>query len=309
MQSAKPLANTFKPTQIKPKSKNHWLELRAEDITSTEVSCLFSLNPYMSPYELFHLKKNKQFQEVQENNRMKWGSRLEPAIALGIAEDYGWEDVKPMKDYWRIESLRLGSSFDFFIGDDGILEIKNVDSRVFYTQWDENEAPAHIELQVQHQLLISGRKFAYIGALVGGNEICVIKRTASLPIQEQILKKVDEFWTSIKEGNEPPADFEKDAKFIQSLYQNVEDGKTIEPNDRLKEIAQQYKEASDLEKAYYQKKQSLKAEALTIIGDAHKVKGDNFTISCGMKKDGWREAGPVKGGRMFSIRMKKGSDE
>ena len=201
--------------------KEKWLKLRSQDITSTEAAALFGLSPYMTVFELWHLKKSGDIVSIEENERMKWGSRLEATIAEGIAEDNGWQ-VSPFKEYMRLTDLKMGSSFDYKIEDNGILEIKNVDSLVFNNKWivDEaiTEAPAHIELQVQHQLAVSDLEYAYIGALVGGNTVHLIKRTRSEKIITNLKNKVEEFWNSI-EANKPPApDFEKDASFIACLY-------------------------------------------------------------------------------------------
>ena len=68
---------------------------------------------------------------------MKWGTRLQDSIAMGIAQDQGWS-IRPMKEYITDTDLRLGASFDFAIGDDGLLEIKNVDSLVFHKQWESD---------------------------------------------------------------------------------------------------------------------------------------------------------------------------
>ena len=39
--------------------KQSWLENRLLDVTSTEVSALFNLNPYITEFELYYQKKDK----------------------------------------------------------------------------------------------------------------------------------------------------------------------------------------------------------------------------------------------------------
>ena len=123
---------------IKYSTEEKWLSLRLEDITSTEVSALFGLNPYCTKFELWHYKKEKVIPDFSESNRMKWGKRLEPAIAKGVGEDQGWE-VSPFKDYCRHDSIRAGSSFDYLAeispGEKVLLEIKNVDSLEMKKKW------------------------------------------------------------------------------------------------------------------------------------------------------------------------------
>ena len=61
--------------------KQSWLENRLLDVTSTEVSALFNLNPYQTEFELYHQKKDKVVVAISDNERMAWGRRLEDSIA------------------------------------------------------------------------------------------------------------------------------------------------------------------------------------------------------------------------------------
>lgn len=270
-------------TTINPMDKSHWLSLRAQDITSTEVSALFNMSPYQTLFEVWHRKKSGTYVSIDENERMKWGSRLESSIALGIAEDNTW-GIIPKKHYIRDEDHKIGSSFDYEIIHPfkALLEIKNVDSINYSKSWDENEAPPHIELQVQHQMLVSGIDQAYIGALIGGNNLVLYKRTMNVEICKAILDKVGSFWKSIEMDIPPQPDFERDAKFIQSLNNYAEPGKILSSNDELDNLALDYKKISDEIKSLDVKKEEVKARMLSIIGDAEKIKGDSFTISAGI---------------------------
>lgn len=273
---------------ILPENKQKWLELRTKDITSTEVSALFGLSPYMTKFELWHRKKRGDVVELSENKRMFWGTKLQDAIAGAIAEKQGW-NVRRMDEYIRDPELRAGSSFDFSINEDGLLEIKNVDGLQYKEKWnidDEGniEAPLHIEMQVQHQLMVSGREYAYIGALIGGNDEKLIPRKRDEIVISEIRKAIKEFWKSVEENKPPEPDFTADSKFIAKLYGFAEPNKIYDArgDERLQELTEKYKEYSDTEKQAKQGKDAIKAEILTIIGDAEKVTGDKFTISAGV---------------------------
>jgi len=296
-------------------------------------------------FELWHRKKNNTAVEFTPNDRVKWGQRLEATIAAGIAEDNEWK-VRKMTEYIRLPEERLGASFDFEIvvaeqipevyrkhkieienlapgmtleipaGDEyfqslGLLEIKNVDALQLRDKWiideDNVEAPAHIELQIQHQLLVSGRKFAYLGALIGGNKVVLLRREPDAAIHQAIKEKAKAFWASVESGKPPAPDFKRDANFISSLYGFAEVGKVIESTGggRIEELMSAYRLASQEEKRAGEMKEAAKAEMLTLIGDAEKVKGDGWSISAGM-------IGPAhveydrKPYRAFRVTFKKG---
>jgi putative phage-type endonuclease len=293
---------------ITPENHEHWLALRSSDVTSTEVSALFNLSPYQTVFELWHRKKNKDIVSIEQTDRMKWGSRLEKTIAEGIAADQGWS-VSAFKDYVRLPELMAGSSFDYKIGDDGLLEIKNVSEMVFKNSWsgdDDNlEAPAHIELQVQHQLMVSGMSYAYIGALVGGNSIKLIKREPQPQIISQMQKKIREFWASIERNESPAPNFEKDAEFIKQLYSHAEPGLIVEePDTQYRDLVFKYRDIGIEIKKKESERAAVKSQLLMMIGEHEKVKGQDWTISAGM-------VGPCqvaferKGFRDFRINFKK----
>ena len=297
---------------IETKDKEHWPELKSKDISSTEVAALFGLSPYLTKFELWHRKKNGSILSIDENERMKWGTRLEPAIAEGIGVDNGW-DVAPFKNYMTIPELRLGSSFDYVIGNnESLLEIKNVDNLIFKDGWeiDEDgniEAPPHIELQVQHQMLVSGINKCKIGALVGGNKLSLIEREIDKDITEKILNECGKFWKSIDDNTAPEPNFEKDAEFIMHLYNYAEPNKVMDSNEEIQKLAKEYREWAQKAKDAGIKKDALKAQLLKNIGDSEKCKGDNFTISAGIVSEAEINY-KRKAYRSFRIHWKKEKD-
>ena len=105
-----------KHEHITPTSTEEWLELRKRDITSTDVAALFGLSPYKTAFGLWQSKRPEYVEDFEETTRIKWGTRLQDAIAVGVAEDEGWT-VRRRNVYSRLPALRLGASFDFEIRD------------------------------------------------------------------------------------------------------------------------------------------------------------------------------------------------
>lgn len=295
-----------------------WLQHRSKDITSTDVSVLFGLNKYTTLFELWHAKKSGDSLDFTETDYIRWGQRLEETIANGVAEDNGWV-VHPFKEYVSIPTLRIGSSFDFKMArktdtgntEEGILEIKNVNQFIFKDEWEKDgegniEAPPHIELQVQHQMLVSGHKYCVIAAFINGNSIKLIERKADKEIQDAILEKVAEFWKSIEDNVEPKLDFTRDAKTIAKLYGYAEPGKiyNAEENSDMLTMVKDYYEAGQIIKDLEAKRSEIKSRILIEIGDSEKVVSPLFSISAGT-------VGPAEvaytrqGYRMFKINPKK----
>ncbi len=298
---------------ITPPNEAIWLALRAEDITSTESSALFNMSPYATAFEIWHRKKSKEIVDFQENERMRWGKRLQDAIAAGIAEDQGWL-AEPMKEYIRITDARMGASFDWRMidasGRMGVFEIKNVDYLVFRDQWQEEDgeltAPAHIEIQLQAQLHCSEYEWGAIGVLVAGNSPRVIIRERDLEVGNSIEARVREFWRSVEANNPPPPTYPDDAEFVSKLYGYAEPGKVFDArgNAELATLATAYHQAGAAEKQAKEDKEVAKAKLLAAIGDSERALLDGFTISAGL-------VGPARieydraGSRNFRITQQK----
>lgn len=271
-----------------------WLDARKQDVTSTESAALFSMSPYITHFDLWHRKHSGVVPEFKSNDRMNWGNRLEAAIAYGIAEEQGWK-VAPLKEYMRDPDARMGSSFDFVItslGEPAHLEIKNVDYLAFRDGWLEHEdgtieAPEHIEMQVQHQMAVSGFRQSFIGAFIGGNRGVVIERQRDEDVIAAIRAKVAAFWKTVDAGQEPNPVMPEDADVLIRLNQYARPGKVLsaDGDEKLARLLEDYKKAAAIEKNAKEDKDVAKATIFKHIGDAEKVLTSAWTVSCAMQAE------------------------
>lgn len=299
---------------ITPTNEAHWHAMRAQDLTSTDVAALFGLSPYKTAFELWHEKKSGEVVRIKDNDRMRWGRRLESVVAEGIAEEKGWVAL-PFKDYGRLPELRLGASFDYRVDgsgpNDAILEIKTVDFLAFRNGWtiedDYVEAPAHIELQVQHQMLVSGLRRAYIGVLIGGNRIEILEREADDQVHAGIIAAAGQFWASVEAGTPPAPVMPDDASAVIRMNQHAEPGKLIDARSdaHIAALVSQYAALSAQAKQVADERDVVKAELLAAIGDAEKVIVDGFSVSAGFVGPAEIPAFTRQGYRNLRITAKK----
>lgn len=302
-----------------------WLKNRTVDITSTEMAALFGCSPYLTEFELWHMKRSGEIPEFKANSRMKWGTRLQDSIAAGIAEEQGWR-LRRMDEYSRLPELNVGASFDFSIEEGiesetkegeayvekGLLEIKNVDGLQYKQGWitDEGDiqAPAHIELQVQVQLFVSGRACAFIGALVGGNDLILVERKPIKAVQDAIVTKAESFWRSIRDNKPPEPNYKTDAEFIARLYNYTNPGSVIDVTgqDEYEKMLEEYNMAAEDEKDGRERKAAIKAQILVKFKDVEKLIFSGGTVSMGVVKPFEVKAFTNPGYRMFKPNWKKG---
>ena len=304
--------------------KQSWLENRLLDVTSTEVSALFNLNPWKTEFQLYHEKKDKVVINIDDNERMMWGRHLEDSIALGFAEKYKMK-VEQFDVYMRDPETRMGSSFDYKIVSEEepmILEIKNVDRLAYKDNWIEHdeyniEPPEHIALQLQHQLEITGYNVGYIVALVGGNTMKVVRSERDPRIGKLLRGKVENFWERIKLGVPPDVDYTRDAQYImKNLCNQADAGTVLEADENMDKLIDDYNAVNREYVSIGKMRDQIKAQILERSNNASKIVSVNGTISCGMSKESKGKLitqdmvgtyqNPRKGYRMFRFNQPKG---
>lgn len=267
-------------------SVENWHEIRAKHIGASEVAALFNLSPYMSRWTLWQIKAGKIPAPQIDSQRVQWGNRLEAAIAEGLAEDHGW-NVRKVHRYITHPTIEgMGTSLDYEIFNHpdgpGVLEIKNVDGLIFRNKWEEAEdlqAPMHIELQLQHQLAVTGRAWGVIGVLVGGNDAKYTVRKRHEPTIQKIETGVQAFWESIANGNEPKISEGADLSIVSDLFDGTE---TVTLNNPLFEhLCQGLKAAQQAEKEAKTKVEEAKLKLIEILdqNNAEVAIGQGFKAS------------------------------
>lgn len=304
-----------------------WLTSRAMDVTSTESPSLFGFGRETG-FELACRKDGKTESRFKPSERTEIGKEIEHAIAARAARMFGIR-IKHKNEYMRIHSARMGSSFDYEvtgISDDivddnrlrlafgsmgpGLLEVKNVDRFVFKDEWQtgENpEAPAHIEIQLQHQLEVCEYAWGVIVAFVGGNHIEIIIRRRDLAVGAAIRHKIGQFWHGLSKGEYPPIALPEDLGILKQLYGYAEPGAVFDArnDDAVNDWIQVYLDALADEKRAVDRKQTAQGNLLQLIGDAERVVGDAAVISCGMIGPADIKAYTRKGYRNWKVTAKK----
>lgn len=308
--------------ELKVENEEQWLEWRQSDVTSTEVAALYGLSPYLTKFELYHRKKEKNLQRRAATEPMMWGNRLEEAIAKAAAEKLGVNAYKA-NVYIRDDILNAGSSFDYFTENGGIIEVKNVSERSFRERWkmigDSYSPPLHMQLQIQQQFMLSGRRKGAFAVLVGGNHLEVIEQEPDDEVFDNIKRNIAGFWNDVWNDRTPAPDLESDAEFIHKTLMRNGEGPEIIADRSVEDAVMKYiqitGEISELEK----QKEISKADILMKIGDACRVKCIAGTLSCGEIKPNKGKlitqemvgtyTGARDGYRMFRFTKKKGMND
>lgn len=184
--------------------RSAWLEARRSGIGSSDASAVLGVNGYTSPYEVWAEKRGLLPLRDDDNDAMEWGRLHEPTVARWWSARYGIPIRRAGLMRSRSAPHRL-ASVDYLAGCGGVLEIKTLSWRVA-SSWADGQTPDHAEVQVAHQLAVTGRSHAHVVGLLDGRTPLV----RELPRDDELIALMepveDDLWRMVVEGIEPPID-------------------------------------------------------------------------------------------------------
>ena len=141
-----------------------WLDYRLKMRNASETAAMLGVSPWMSPYQLWLLKTGRSV--TKGTAAMQHGTDMEPAARAAYEAQTG-NVMQPLV----LQDGAYSASLDGMDLDGGlIVEIKcpyKGQSSVLWNEAMVGEVPAHYELQVQHQLMVSGAALAHLWVFDG----------------------------------------------------------------------------------------------------------------------------------------------
>jgi putative phage-type endonuclease len=258
-------------TRIKIEGTDHWHELRRQHVGASEVGALFGVHPQLTRWELHHIKAGTlDAPDLSDNDRVLWGQIVEPAIAAGVERLHGWS-LQNVRVY-HSDDAGLGATLDYRrikAGDkNGPVDMKNVD-RLVRRDWEGDEPPIHLLLQVQAQMALTGAKWGALACLIGGNELEIHEYDRHQPTIDKIKREVTAFWQEVRNGTPPTPDFQRDAARVAELYgQPTPRTVDLSGHNRIQQLLETERLASERKNQWDKAQQAAKAEILDALGDA-----------------------------------------
>ena len=300
-------------------SETEWHAVRAKHVGSSEVAALFGVQPdyAQSLFALWQVKAGNIPPPVVDNDRVRFGTKLEPLIAELAAEENGWTIAKG-RYHEDVLCPGLGASLDYEIeapgpNDEGcegpgVLECKNVDWMVHRRSWADGEPPIHITLQLQTQLACSRREWGVVVALVGGNQLLTYRFQARPKVIADIRRRTAAFWLSISEGKEPPVDGkDSTSDALRALFPEVtSQSLDLRSHNEFPVVCAELLSKAEERKRISEEEEELKNRLRAILGDAKSAYCDQFSVSVAVtpaKPDRAAKEGEIIKGRAESRRL------
>lgn len=220
-----------------------WHTLREKRIGGSDVGAILGVNPYKSIIDVYIDKTEGS--TFKGNNATHWGHMLEGTIIKEFASRH--RELQVFDAPFSIVDNFLIANLDSVLknketGDYGVLEIKTT-SLWNKKEWEEDTIPQSYYAQVQHYLMLSGYKFAYVAVLIGGQEYKEFKVERSEEDIALIREKATEFYKENILKQIPPMPDGSDAymDYLKKKAMDIENDTVVEFVD-LEEKAQKIKD-------------------------------------------------------------------
>ena len=203
--------------------RGQWLEVRKGGIGSSDAAAAVGLNPYKSQLELW-MEKTGRAGANEENPGMQdprfWGTLLEPYVAVAYMQ-------KTDRKVRKINAVLQHPTFNFMLAnidrevvgcpDVQILECKTAGE--FGSRLWREGVPEYIQLQVQHQLAVTGKAAADVAVLLCGQELEIHRIPRDDEVIARLIVLETRFWEYVETDTPPPADgSESAARALRQFY-------------------------------------------------------------------------------------------
>lgn len=182
--------------------REDWLAVRKQGIGSSDAAAAVGLNPYKSQLELWLEKTGRdtslpKLDPQDEESPAYWGNILEPIVATHYTRRSGHRvrrinavlqhpDPKLTWMLANIDREVIGSS------DVQILECKTAGINGARL-WKEG-VPEYVQLQVMHQLAVTGKQAADVAVLLGGQHLEIHRIERDEPLISRLVDLERLFW-------------------------------------------------------------------------------------------------------------------
>ncbi|MGE4404009.1 YqaJ viral recombinase family protein [Pseudomonas sp.] len=202
-----------------------WLEVRKTGIGGSDAAAAVGLSPYKSPLELWMEKTGRDAALPKPDPKdtthpTYWGTFLEPIVAAAYTQQTG-NRVR------KVNAVLQHPQFPFMLANLDrevvgtplvqVLECKTAGE--FGAKLWQDGVPEYVQLQVQHQLAVTGKLAADVAVLICGQRLEVhhIKRDDDLI--SRLITLEARFWQYVTSDTPPPADGSESAdRALRVLY-------------------------------------------------------------------------------------------
>jgi len=211
-------SNVVRLVSTQGMSREQWLAVRRGGIGSSDAAAAVGLSPYKSPLELWLEKTGrKDSPDLSQSEAVFWGTTLEAIIANVYAHRSGNIVRRVNAVLQHPEHRFMLANLDRAVGSDGVLEVKTAGGHS--SQFWEDGVPEHYQCQVLHQLAVTGKVWADVAVLIGGQDFRIYRIERNEAQIADLIERETAFWEMVESDVQPAVDgSESSGSALSFLY-------------------------------------------------------------------------------------------
>ena len=226
----------LKLVKTKDLPRDDWLTVRKQGIGSSDAATACGLNPYKSQLELWLEKTGRdgnlpKSDPHDEESPLYWGNILEPIVAAHYTKRTGHRvrRINAVLQHpdpslpWMLANIDrevTGSN------EVQILECKT--AGINGARLWKDGVPEYVQLQVMHQLAVTGKHAADVAVLLGGQHLEVHRINRDEQLISRLIELERHFWHYVETDTPPPADGSASADLALRCLYPEDDGQSVD---------------------------------------------------------------------------------
>jgi putative phage-type endonuclease len=216
--------------------REDWLAVRKKGIGSSDAGAAVGLNPYKSQLELWMEKTGRdttlpKADPNDEESPMYWGNVLEPVVAWHYSK-------RTEKKVRRINAVlqhpdpelpwMLANIDREVIGADDVQILECKTAGINGARLWKEGVPEYVQLQVMHQLAVTGKQAADVAVLLGGQTLEIHRIERDEQMIARLIELERKFWHYVETDTPPPADGSASAEMALRCLYPEDNGQTLD---------------------------------------------------------------------------------
>lgn len=272
-----------------------WLAVRKQGIGSSDAAAAVGLNPYKSQLELWLEKTGRdtslsKLDPQDEESPAYWGNILEPIVATHYTQRTGnrVRRVNAVLQHPNPQLPWMLANIDReVIGANAVQILECKTAGINGARLWKEGVPEYVQLQVMHQLAVTGRQAADVAVLLGGQQLEIHRIERDESMIDRLIDLERLFWDYVISDTPPPADGTDSAEAALRCLYPEDNGLTLDFSQHT-ELATTYLELKSVRQSIAQQEEreaQLKQVLQQAMGAATRAEFTEGYISWRKAKD------------------------
>lgn len=213
-----------------------WLAVRKRGIGSSDAAAAVGLNPYKSQLELWLEKTGRdgslpKTDSQDEDSPTYWGNLLEPIVAAHYSRRTGNKvrRVNAVLQHSHPSLLWMLANIDReVVGSSEVQILECKTAGLHGARLWRDGVPEYVQLQVQHQLAVTGKTTADVAVLLAGQQLEIHRIVRDEGLISRLIQLERHFWQYVESDTPPPADGSESAELALRCLYPQDSGQTVD---------------------------------------------------------------------------------